>query len=44
MSVEHFEALLNGGLDARSAVENGDVELAGDLSLLSVLSELFAPA
>lgn len=44
MSVEHFDALLNGGLDARSAVENGDVELAGDLSLLSVLAELFAPA
>lgn len=44
MRVEDFDALLTGQLDARAALENGDVELAGDVTLLSVLSELFAPA
>jgi hypothetical protein len=38
-----FEELLAGQLDARAAIEGGDVDLAGDLDLLATLSEIFAP-
>lgn len=43
MSVEQFERMIRGQLDSGAALAKKEIELAGNVSLLSTLSELFAP-
>lgn len=41
MSVDNFNALLAGELDAKSAFATGEVTVTGDLALLQAISALF---